>query len=71
MTALGNDVQSLEEEKTIHVHGLGIEELALTTVHIPNSLGDFQEPHRRPDIEPLTWSSDCLVSCNQPPVKRL
>ena len=42
MAALGNDVQSLEEEKTIHIHGLGIEELASATVNFPNTLGDFQ-----------------------------
>ena len=52
--------------RTIHIHVLGIEELALATAHIPISLGDFQEPNRQPDIKPLTWNSGCSVSCNQP-----
>ena len=46
MAAFRYDVRPLEEEKTIHIHGLKIEELALATVNIPYSLGDFQEPHR-------------------------
>ena len=32
--------------ETIHIHGLGIEELAFAMVHVPNSLGHFQDLHR-------------------------
>ena len=53
VAVLRNDVWSLEEEKTIHIHGLGTEELALATVNIPYSLGASQEPHRQPEIEPM------------------
>ena len=54
----GND-GGLKEEKTIHVHGLGIEELAFAMIYIPNSLGHVQDLHCQPDIERLIWSSDC------------
>ena len=71
VAALKNDVQSLKEEKTTHLHGLVIEELAFAMVQIPNSPSDFQKRHSPPDIEPQTCSSGCLVSCKEPTVRRL